>query len=105
MKCIQNAIVLACLFVDDTREAKIVSFLFDKPLRGKVISEPESRKNKKVILSLLKIIAFYLEDYKKKVQLFGEKKLYLEVDENYSVDFNGDTKSSTLLLIIKQNLN
>ena len=61
--------------VNGLRQPILYSFLLDKPVGYKVFSQPETVHYKKIIISILNTITFYLEDD----------------DDNEEVDFNGET--------------
>ena len=79
-----NKIHLKCDCIDGSiqdgvRQAKLFSFVLDKPAGYKVFCEPETIHYKKIKKSVLNTITFYLED-----------------DNNKEVDFNQETLTFTL---------
>ena len=67
---------------DGVRQPILFSFVLDKPSGYKVFCKPETVHNKKINMSVLNTITFYLEDN--------------NTDE---VDFNGETLTFTLQMI------
>ena len=82
-----NKIHLKCDCIDDSvlnglRQPILYSFVLDKLPGYKIFSEPETIHYKKINISVLNTISFYLED-----------------DNNKIVDFNGETLTFTLQMI------
>ena len=68
--------------VDGVRQPELNSFVLDKKPGYKVFCEPETIHYKKINISVLNTITFYLED-----------------DNNKEVDFNQETMNFTLQMI------
>ena len=82
-----NKIHLKCDAIDGSvvngfRQPILYSFVLDKPSGYKIFSEPETIHYKKINISVLNTITFYLED-----------------DKNEEVDFNNETLTFTLQMI------
>ena len=79
MKCdVIDGSILDCL-----RQPLLFSFVLDKPSGYKVFCQPETIHYKKINKSVLITITFYLEN-----------------DSNEEVNFNGETLTFTLQMII-----
>ena len=82
-----DKIHLKCDIIDGiiqggVRQPILFSFVLDKPSGYKVFCEPETNHYKKINISVLNTITFYLED-----------------DNNEEVDINGETLTFTLQMI------
>ena len=82
-----NKVQLKCDCIDGSiqdgiRQPILYSFVLNKPSGYKIFSEPETIHYKKINISVLNTITFYLED-----------------DNNEEVDFNGETLTFTLQMI------